>query len=90
MSERDWISVGQYTNLVDAQLVSDHLTNEGVPNRIYIPQIVVGSNVSPALECYVWVPPESADDARRILAEAAVSESELTALALKYPPPEDL
>jgi hypothetical protein len=90
MSEHDWISVGQYTNLVDAQLVSDRLTSEGVPNRIYIPQTLGGTNVAPALECYVWVPPESAEEARRVLAMSAISEAELTDLALKYPPPDDL
>jgi hypothetical protein len=90
MLERDWVSVGQYNNLLDAQLVSERLSMEGVPNQIFIPQIQqIQRPVGPISECYVWVPPEAVEDAKRILAEFATSEAELTDLALKYLPPDD-
>jgi hypothetical protein len=78
----DWVSVGQYHDYVSAAVVSARLTDEGVPNRIWIPPQSAG-------ESFIWVPPESADLAKRILAEPAVSEAELTALATKDPPPDD-
>lgn len=82
MSAHDWVSVGQSFDPMSAAVVSKRLSDEGVPNRIWSPPRSAG-------ECYIWVPPESADAATRILAEPAVSESELTALALRDPPPGD-
>jgi hypothetical protein len=82
MSGQDWVSVGQYSDPMSALVVSKRLSDEGVPNRIWTPPRSAG-------ESYIWVPPESADVAKRILAEPAVSEAELTALALKDPPPDD-
>jgi hypothetical protein len=82
MEEHDWVSVGKYASYMSAQVVSGRLSNAGVQNRIWAPPRSVGEN-------YVWVPPESADAAKRILAEPAVSEEELCALALKDPPPDD-
>ena len=40
-------------------------------------------------EWSVLVPPESVEDAERILAEPPPTDAELTALALKDPPPDD-
>jgi hypothetical protein len=82
MSGRDWVSVAQYSDPLSAGVVSKRLSDEGVPNRIWIPPRSGG-------ECYIWVPPESANAAKQILAEPAVPEEELTALALKDPPPGD-
>jgi hypothetical protein len=82
MSGHDWVSVGHYSDPMSASVVSKLLSDEGVPNRIWTPPRSPG-------ESYIWVPPESADTAKRILAEPAVSEAELTALALRDPPPDD-
>jgi hypothetical protein len=80
MSGQDWVSVAQYPDSLSAGVVSKRLSDEGVPNRIWAPR---------RSECYIWVPPESADAAKQILAAPAVPEEELTALALKDPPPDD-
>ena len=82
MSGHDWVSVGQYFDPISASVVSKRLSDEGVPNRIWTPPRSPG-------ESYIWVPSESADTAKRILAQPAVSEEELCALALKDPPPDD-
>jgi hypothetical protein len=88
MRDNDWISVGEYSDLESAEVISGRLTVEGVENRIVSPE--------PAAPLYgamgewaVIVPPESVDAARRALAEAPVDDAELTALALKDPPPDD-
>lgn len=82
MSGQDWISVGRYLDPVSASLVSKRLSDEGVPNRIWMPPRSLG-------EAYIWVPPESAEAAKRIIAQPAVPEAELTDLALKDLPPDD-
>lgn len=82
MSEDDWVRVSQYTNYLAALVVSGRLSAEGVPNRIWSPPRSAG-------KCYISVPEDSVDAAKQILAEPPVSETELTALALKDPPPDD-
>jgi len=82
MSGHDWVTVGQYSDPMSAAIVSKRLSEEGVPNRVWAPPRASG-------DCYIWVPPESADAAKEILAEPAVPEEELTALALKDSPPDD-
>jgi hypothetical protein len=67
---------------MSALLNSRRLSDEGVPNRIWSPPRSPG-------ESYIWVPAESADAAKRILEQPAVSETELTALALNDPAPDD-
>lgn len=74
--------MGQYTERLSAGVVSKRLTDEGVANRVWVPPRSDG-------ECYIWVPPEAAERARRILEQPAVSEDELTALALQDSPPDD-
>jgi hypothetical protein len=41
------------------------------------------------MERHIWVPPEWLEKAKQVVAEAAVSEDELSKLALSYPPPDD-
>jgi hypothetical protein len=82
MAEHDWVSVGQYSDYLSAEVVSGRLSRDGVTNRIWRPPRSVG-------ECYIWVPSESVDEAKRILAEPTISEADLTRLALKEPPPDD-
>jgi hypothetical protein len=82
MTTHDWVSVGRYSDYLSAEVVSGRLSREGVTNRIWRPQRSAG-------ECYIWVPPELVDEAKRILAEPPISEAALTRLALKEPPPDD-
>jgi hypothetical protein len=82
VSASDWVSVGQYSDYTSALLNSQRLSDEGIPNRIWSPPRSPG-------ESYIWVPPEFADAAKRILDQPAVPETELTALALQDPPPDD-
>jgi hypothetical protein len=87
MEKDDWLTVGVYPDYISAQVGSGLLSAAGIPNRIWPDLRRVG--VSADEECYVWVSPEMADEAKRILAATPVSESELTDLALKSPPPDD-
>jgi hypothetical protein len=82
MATHDWVSVGQYSDYLSAEVVSGRLSREGVTNRIWRPQRSAG-------ECYIWVPPELVAEAKRILSEPPISEAALTRLALKEPPPDD-
>lgn len=82
MPDEDWITVGEYSDALSAAIVSKRLTEEGVPNRIWSPQRSGGG-------CFVWVARESLEAAKAILSQPAVPEEDLTALALKDPPPDD-
>jgi hypothetical protein len=89
MGSEDWVSLGEYSEIPSAEIVSRRLMMEGIRNR------VVSDRWGPLSyprsgPCYIWVPPESVDDAKRILAETAMPDSELASLALKYPPPDDV
>jgi hypothetical protein len=87
---QDWVSVGEYQDASSAQVVSQRLTIEGIPNRVvfgYLGSTYPSTGSSP---CWIWVPPQSADEAKEILKEPPVSDSELAALAMKYPPPDDV
>jgi hypothetical protein len=89
MTHEDWVSIAEYADPPSAEVVSQRLTVEGIPNRVafgFIGSTYPSAGSSP---CYIWVPPELADKAREILGEPAISEAELAALALKYPPPDD-
>jgi hypothetical protein len=99
MSGSDWISVKQYADLISAEVAAGVLSNLGIPNRIVGPPGFFASKSDDVLdrlpfgnvgaECYLWVPPESAEDAKNALEQAPLSDEELTALALKYPAPDD-
>ena len=88
MPGNDWVSVGEYSNFESAEAVSGRLSVEGVQN-----QVVSADPAGPLFgalgEWSILVPPECVAAAQRILAEPAVSDAELTALALEDPPPED-
>ena len=77
MTDADWISVAEFADPPSAQVVSQRLTVEGIPNRVvfgFIGSTYPSPGSSP---CYIWVPPELADKARQILSEPAISEDEL-------------
>jgi hypothetical protein len=84
VSHGDWIGIGVFGNYASALVVSRLLTDENVPHR------VVGSP-APGRdpECYIWVPPDWLDRAKKVLADAQISDDELTRQALSYPPPDD-
>jgi hypothetical protein len=84
MAREDWVSVAEFSGPLPARIVAVRLTAEGVPHR------VVG-NVWPRRDptTWIWVPPEWRERAQQILAEPAMSEDELTKLALSYPPSDD-
>jgi hypothetical protein len=89
MTHQNWVSIAEYADPPSAQVVSQRLTVEGIPNRVvfgFIGSTYPSPGSSP---CYIWVPPEIADKARQILCDPAISEAELAALALKFPPPDD-
>jgi hypothetical protein len=87
MTDADWVSVAEYADVPSAQVVSRRLTMDGIQNRI------VSNFSGPAYNqngaCSIWVPPQSAADAKRLLQDPPISEDELAALALKYPRPDD-
>jgi len=82
IAEDDWVTVGEYTDASSAAIISRRLTQEGVPNRLW-------TSPRPGGENYIWVRRESLQAAERILSEPALPADELTALALKDPPPDD-
>jgi hypothetical protein len=81
---REWISVGEFANSASAQMASERLTIETIPNRT-VPSAFPMRDPT----CWIWVPPESADKAKELLSHDAVPEDELDKLALSYPPPDD-
>ena len=89
MKSHDWLSVGEFTNLIDADLTSKRLSDAGIPNRVVVPQNLVGGAWGGTVQCYVWVPPEAVDQAKSALATSAIPDDELTKLALDTPPPDD-
>ena len=88
MTDNDWVSVGEYPNFEAAEVVAGRLSTEGVPNRVVSTE--PGGPLFGALGEYsLLVPPDSVEAARRILSESAITEADLTALALQDPPPDD-
>jgi hypothetical protein len=81
MSDEDWISVGEYQSGISADIASNRLSSDGVPNR------TAHGFRDPTW--FIWVPTEWVDRAKELLAKEAVEEQELTALALQFPPPDD-
>ena len=84
MATDDWVIVAEYPNASSAEVASGLLSSLGVRSEI----LPVADSLTSGGECSLSVPPELADEARRILSESAVSEGELAELALKDPPPE--
>ena len=88
MAKDDWLTVGEYSNAASARVAAGLLTSMGVAHRVWpSPQLMPGAD--PSGDFYIWVAPEFADEAKRILSESALSDEELTKLALKEPPPDD-
>jgi hypothetical protein len=85
MAADNWIMIAEYPNFSSAEVAAGLLSSMGVQSEI----LPVADSLTSSGECYISVPPEVADEARRILAESSVSERELTDLALKEPPPDD-
>jgi hypothetical protein len=81
----DWVVVAEYPNASSAEVASGLLSSMGVRSEIS----PMADSLTSGGECCISVPPELADEAKRILSESTVSEGELTELALKDPPPDD-
>lgn len=80
----DWISIGEYSSYQSARIVAGVLDNAEIPHRIVRAAMPLEDRT-----CWIWVPPESAAEARRALDECAVAADELTMQAMEYPPPDD-
>jgi len=85
MAADDWVIIEEYPNVSYAEVASGLLSSMGVQNEI----LPVADSLTSGGECCISVPPELADEAKRILSESSVSEGELTELALKDPPPDN-
>jgi hypothetical protein len=84
MSSPEWLSVAEFLNGMDADLVSRRLDIEGIPNRVvFLFPVRDRTN-------QVWVPPDMFERAKQVLSESAISEAELTKLALEEAPPDDV
>jgi hypothetical protein len=77
-----WVKVGTYSNAYSAKSASTLLTSLKIPNTMQCYGTIV------LVECYIWVPRECEANAKEAL-EASIPEEELTADALKEPPPDD-
>jgi hypothetical protein len=83
MDNRDWVSVAEFGDRLSARITSTRLSNANVPNRVWQPPRSAG-------QCFIWVPADREDEAKRILSEVPVTERELTELALAEAPPDDV
>ena len=83
-SDDDWVSIGEYGNYQSARIISHILGSAAVPHRLVRAAMPLEDPT-----CWIWVPPKSEIEAKRVLAECAVPEEELTNQALKFPPPDD-
>lgn len=79
---QDWVNVAQYSNAAAAAVDAGLLTGMNIPNRI--------QRHRRTFQWYIRVPAESGADAKEALRPARISEAELTELALKEPPPDDV
>jgi hypothetical protein len=80
--DANWVKVGTYPNAFSANSASALLTSIKIPNRLqYYGMVQI-------LEWYLWVPRKFETDASEAL-NASISDAELTAEALKDPPPDD-
>jgi hypothetical protein len=84
MPNSDLVSVAEYPDAISVKVGSALLTSMGVPHRVYPRAYYLRGDYY-----YIWVSPELAEEARRILETTVLSEDELENLALKYPPPDD-
>jgi hypothetical protein len=79
---QDWVDVAQCSNAAAAEVAAALLTGMNIPNRI--------QHHRRTFQWYIWVPAEFEADAKEALRPAQISEAELTELALKEPPPDDV
>lgn len=82
MGSGDWVSVGEFRDVVSARVVAAQLSSADIPNRVWRPPWS-------DRQIFIWVPPEWEKEAGRILSEPAAPEKELADQALAYPRPDD-
>jgi len=88
MPDNNWVSIGEYPNFESADVIAGRLSVDGVLNRV-VSADPAGPLFGAVGEFAVLVPSESLEAAQRILAESPIPDEDLTALALKHPPPDD-
>ncbi len=82
MTDDRWSSVGDYDERVSAEAILGVLVGEGLPCYVHSDAHVPGLGSAFS----VRVPAALAARARALLAHEAISDSELTELALRTPP----
>jgi hypothetical protein len=88
MSNNDWPSLAECDDPASAAVMSRLLSLMKMPHRV-VPRIDMNYATPPNGPFSIWVAPENLEAAKRILAEGQVSDEELTAQALREPPPDD-
>ena len=87
MDRNDWVTVGEYPDVPTLRIATAILTTMKIPYRIW-PETSRG-----LAQCgqpiILYVAPDLAEDAKRIIAGSEIPDTELTALALASPPPDD-
>jgi hypothetical protein len=84
----DWITVGDYPDEACLRVASALLTAMKIPYRIWpTSRRALAQLGQPYI---IYVAPDLADEAKRILSESEISDAELAALALASPPPDDV
>ncbi len=85
MPKSNFVTVGEYPDSITVKVGSALLTSMGVPHQIVPrePYFLHGDYYC------IWVSPELAEEAKRILETSVLSDEELADLALKYPRPDD-
>jgi hypothetical protein len=77
MAGEDWVNVGHFDAMIAASLAAGRLEAAGIPSHIG------GSPALSPADCFISVPPDRAEAAKRLLASWAVPQEEPSALALK-------
>jgi hypothetical protein len=77
MAGEDWVNVGHFDAMMAAAMAAGRLEAAGIPSRIG------GSPALSPADCFISVPPDRAEAAKRLLASWAVPQEEPSALARK-------
>jgi hypothetical protein len=83
----DWVTVGDYPDETNLRVATTLLTAMKIQYRIWP---TTQRALSQFGQSYIiYVAPNLAEEAKRILSESEISDAELAALALESPPPDD-
>lgn len=87
MDSDDWVTVGEYPDVPTLRIATAILTAMKIPYRIW-PETSRGM-AQCGQPIILYVAPDLAEDAKRGISGSAITDAELTALALATPPPDD-